>query len=353
MSKDTPTIREFANQSEQSSDTARVVLDHPTVQVVDEDDLPDSSTPTEKGGSSPLVVEVKWDNGDLVYKRTYVEDPSEVPEGVSLREGSRDGLFYDDSGQEFVAGQHERTKKRLQDMDVSDELVNEAVEVIQKHDNIAQESFEMVWDMANDVGADIQSGSHRVKGVGSAVQKVAEAQEEAGEDEEPKYDSVSDLTDVHGSQVVVDDLDDAEEMYENFLDRDDIEVEKAKDHTESTDDPYRAHHVVIEKEDGVYTEIQIKEERMSEIASASHSLVYKAEDEAPVEDMETVDEENTREIESGDVTFTEEFQDDIEDCLTQQADLSQGLIEDDQLDCDPDAAKAIREYLEMSGYIET
>lgn len=352
MSNDTPTIREFARESDESSDTARVVLDHPTVNVVDEEDLPDSSTPTEKSQYGPSIVEVEWEDGELIYKRTYVEDSSQIPEGVSLREGSRGGLFYDDSGQEFVAGQHERTKKRLQDMDVPDEMVEEAIEVVQKHDDIAQEAFKMVWDMANDVGADIKEGSHRVKGVGSAAQKVVEAQEDAEEGEEPKYESVSDLTDVHGSKVVVDDLDDAEEMYENFLDRDDITVEKAKDHTESTDNPYRAHHVIIEMEDDVYTEIQIKEERMEQIASASHSLVYKAEDEAPVEDMDTLDDEHITETESGGATFSEDFKEEIGDCLTQQADLSQGLIEDNELDCNPDAAKAIREYLEMKGYID-
>lgn len=366
------TVDRFVAQSNETPESTRVHLDHPTVQVVDEENLPESAkqsgtsessqdssdngvcvfTHTEKAptGDGLVVVEHSLDE-DLIIKRTYIENPAKVPEGVDLQEGRRGGLYYEGSGQEFIQGQFERTQERLRDLDVPEEDIEEAISEVQKHDNIAQESFERVWNAAEDVGANITSGSHRVKGVGSAIEKVAESRENADEGEEPMYDSVSELTDVHGSKVVVDDMEDAEQLFNNLKEMDDIDVEKETNHAEDTDDPYRAFHVVMEVEDGVHTEVQIKEERMSQIADASHSLVYKSDREAPVEELESVGEEHLEYNEDLDKeVLTEDTSERIEDCLVDQADFQQGLIEEDDLECDEDTFNIIQEFMEVKGH---
>lgn len=361
MSKKEQTIREFTSESEQSPDTRRVVVDDDQIQVIDEHNLPDSSLPKEDSGDSQeesgdspkvvrhtsveesgdgLVIVERTLGEDLVIKRRYVDDPSEVPEGVKLQEGEKGGLYYDESSVEFLEEQLDLTRESLEETDYTDDEIEDVIETIQRHDRIASEAFSTAMEMAEDVGANVTYATHRVKGVGSALDKVYEDDHDE-EEEGSKYDSADDLTDVHGSMLVVDDLDEARDTFEQFLSKDDVEVVKQKNHMDDTSGPYRAHHVVFEVEDGTYSEVQIKEERMSQIAAVSHSLCYKP-IEAPIDEIDALDEPPEKGTEMNEL---------IEDCLTQQADLRQGLVEEDEVECNEQAFNAIREYLELQGYV--
>ncbi len=284
-----------------------------------------------------LVVVEEFPESGLI-KYTYVDSPAEVPEGVDLEVGPREGLRYDDDSREFLEHQHENTLERLDEDEYSEQEIEEAIAHIQRHDEMASEAFETAFEAASGAGADIKSATHRVKGVGSVLQKVAGNRSDVDEDE---YDSPRDLTDMHGSQVTVDSLEAAEDTFQALLDNDDLDIEKSKDHFETKDNPYRAHHVIIDMGDDVYSEIQIKEKRMSQIASASHSLTYKT-DTAPVDEMKTVE----------DIAELEGMQEPLEECLVKQADLREGLISEEEADCDEEAWSVIREFFVLEGYVD-
>lgn len=349
---DKPTIREFTSEAAQSPDTERVKVDDERIQVINEQDLPDSSLPKEgteaqeassdgcpcvihrdeqKSSDSPVVVQVDPDEDELV-KYTYVDDPREVPEGVSLEEGPRGGLRFEETHAEFIQGQLDRSRERLAEQDYTQEQVEEAIDRIQDHHEIQEDAFSQVYDIVEGADANITEAFHRVKGVGSSLEKVHER--------DNQYDEIDELTDMHGSTFVVDDFDDAQEIFETMQGRDDIEIEKTVNHAEDRSNGYRAYHVVIEVEDGLFSEVQIKEKRMKQVASASHSLVLKPDPEAPVDEMDTLDDYPD-----------EELQDTINDCLIDQADLNQGLIEESEVDCDPEAFEIIQEYMQLKGYI--
>lgn len=283
-----------------------------------------------------VVVEEFPESGIIKY--TYVDSPAEVPEGVDLEVGPRGGLRFDGDSREFLQYQYENTLERLDEDEYSQEEIDAAVSHIQRHDDMASQAFETAFEAAQEVGADVKAATHRVKGVGSVLQKVAGNRSDVDEDE---YDSPRDLTDMHGSQITVDSLDAAEETFQSLLENEDLDIEKSKDHFETKDNPYRAHHVIIDMGDDTYSEIQIKEKRMSQIASASHSLTYKT-DTAPVDEMETVE----------DMAELESMQEPLEDCLIKQADLREGLISEEEADCEEQPWSVIREFFVLEGYID-
>lgn len=266
-------------------------------------------------GSSPQIF-------DLEKDRVYIDDPSNIPDGASVHEGQRGGLYYETGGQTDMAQfQMETDAERMEKYEFTDEQIENAVNELQRVKEKGGDIFGQWLEAANEV-ATITGGSHRTKSVGSALEKVHKRDDSAH-----KYDSVEELTDLHGSKVKVSTVDDAKELYEKL--QDEFDIVETKNHFEKGG-PYRAHHLKAEVE-GEVVEFQIKQKDMAEIASASHSLALKPEEEAPVEDMETLDEPPD-----------EELQDQLEDCMSQQADFVEGLV--DTVDCDEQAAAILDEY---------
>lgn len=283
----------------------------------------------------PQVVEgpLEDDNTPPVYtdfvveKRVYIEDPSEVPEGATVHEGSRGGLYYDEAeATEFSQGQRERNLERLAENNYPEEQVNDAVDTAQRVYEKSGDIFE-AWVTAGQENGELTGASHRVKGVGSACEKAIDRKPE-------NYDSdVKNLQDWHGTQLKFESVDDVERVFDEFQEEFDIiESEDKMD----PDGPYRACHIIANVE-GEEVELQIKQEEHSKIATASHMLTYKPET-APVEQMETLDEP---------IGEDSQLNNNIVDCLEQNADLIQGVREEEP-ECEQEAQAVIAEFMEVA-----
>ena len=359
--KDT-TVGQFVAQSDETPDSFRVSLDEDEVQVVNEDDLPDSAKSSGNSGQSeassdqegsvsghsrgslsgdsPIVLEADLDipdvvKGDLVVKRVYVEDPTEVPEGVELRTGERGGLYFEETALEFRQTMFDLSVEEVEHQDkyqYEDEQIERAVQIANEVQDKSQDIFSTWVNLAESVGADIAEASHRTKGVGSALEKAHQR-----EDKSEQYEDVSDLTDWHGSKVVLDDTEQVHDTFEAL--EDEIPEEdfvKVNNHFEnSASDPYRAYNLKVEVE-GVVSELQIMSEEMAEIKSVSHAMILKPDKEAPTHLDEIPD----------DYDKDHPLKDDIEDCLTQEADALEGEIAPDDVSCSAEAQQAIMAVLE-------
>lgn len=259
-------------------------------------------------------------------KRVYIDDPSEVPEGASIHEGPEGGLYYEETAAAFAQGQMEAEMERLEEYDFTREQIEEAASELQSVKENSSEIFGTWIDAASEV-ADLTGGDHRTKAMGSAIEK-------AYYNDDNEYDSVPELKDLHGSRIKVETVAEAEAVFDTLQNQEDIDVIEAKDKMD--DGPYRAHHLIAEVE-GETVELQIKQDDLSDLSSVSHSLAYKPDAEAPVEEMDSLDE-----------VPDEEMKEDLNECLSQQADFIIGNI--DEVDCPDQAAAAIQEYAEMQGY---
>ena len=302
----------------------------------------DNLSLVESSGSSgsdekiaPQVVEGPLEGpGPSVYsdfvieKRVYIDDPSEVPEGATVHEGERGGLWYDDGeAMSFQEFQRDNNVERLSDHNYPQEQVDNAVGNAQRVFEKSGDIFE-TWLSAAQQTGEVTGASHRVKGVGSALEKAIDRKPE-------NYDGdVSNLDDWHGTEIKFETVDDVERVFEEFQeDFDIIEAENKLD----PDNQYRACHLIAEVE-GERVELQLKQNEHSKIATASHSLTFKPET-APVGEMETLDEP---------VVEGSELYDKINDCLQQNADFIQGLADSDP-ECEEQAQAVIQEFFEVSG----
>jgi len=257
----------------------------------------------------------------LLLKRTYVNDPSEVPPGVTLHEGERGGLWYDDSSQDFAQTQMENDMERLEEYDFTDEQIQEGAETLSRIDSKANDIFGNWLEVAME-NANVTGASHRTKSLGSALEKVYDRKPE-------NYDSVADLDDAHGSMIKVESISEAEDIYDQI--QDEFDVIEAED--KYGDGPYRAHHIIADI-DGDSVELQIKQEDLSDVAHASHALTYKPQT-APIDQMETLDE-----------PADEPMQEELNQCLESMADYLEGL--DNDVSCADEAFDIIQEFFEVT-----
>lgn len=276
--------------------------------------------------SSPQVIDRNRvrDGVSIIRKRTYVEDPSEVPPGVTLHEGDRGGLYYDDDSGDFSQMQMETDAERMENYDFTDEQIQEGVETLSRIDSKADDIFGTWFEFASEAG-NPTGATHRTKSVGSALEKVYDRKSD-------NYDSVDDLDDLHGSMVKFDTIEECNEMFEAIQESDEIEVIEAEDKYGS-DGPYRAQHIIADI-GGDSVELQIKQEDLSDVASASHTLSYKPET-APVDQMETLDE-----------PADEPLQEEIDECLSEMSDYLEGISED--IACSDQSFAIIEEFFEIS-----
>ena len=356
----------FVAQAQETPDSRRVSLDEDEVQVVNEDDLPDSARSSgSTGGSleesqkdvsvsghsrdqmsqaSPQVVEADLNTPDVieaeyVIKRVYVDDPSEIPEGVDVSIGPRGGLYFEEEALEFRQMQLEVSQEEVfeqDEYDYSQEQIERAVQKAQEAREIANEAFGTWVGIAEDIGADIATAGHRTKSVGSALEKVHN-REETQDD----YDTVEDLTDWHGSMLQMGSTEEVHETFEAIQDQfPDEDIEYVNNHFDDPDsDPYRGYNLKVNM-DGTTEELQIFAEDMAPIKTTSHSLLLKPDREAPVDEVDELPD---------DYDDDHPLATDIQDCLTQEADVLEGELDPDDVDCNPEAQSAIRAYLEYEG----
>lgn len=358
------TVGQFVSESKQTPDSEREAVDNENLTVVNEEDLPEaakspeSSDSTQAESEPPVVVtghsrgdidqdvpdvyEAEFESGpqvfevDFVFKRTYVDDLTEVPEGTQLQSGEQGGLYYEGSSQEFLQMMFDITVDEIENQDeydYSEEEIQRAVQNAQEAQEIAEESFSNAVDAAQESGASIDMAQHRVKSVGSALEKVHNREET-----EDKYDTVDELRDWHGSMVVVDNNEQVHETMERLEENEDLV--DVNDHFENTaSDPYRAYNVKQEI-DGVVTELQIMSDEMHSIKEVSHQMLLKPEAEAPVDEVEEVPDDY-----DGDHPLS----DDIEDCLIQEANVLDQELDPQEVECDGRAREVITAILEHEG----
>lgn len=257
-----------------------------------------------------------------IYKeRIYIDDVTEIPPGAKLQEGQRGGLYYESGEQsEFAQFQINTDAERMEEYDFDKEDIDGAVETLQDVHDKSEDIFATWMETVENLGADVEFATHRTKSVGSALEKVHERQPE-------QYDDVEELTDLHGSMIVLDDVQEAKQIAETIEEQ--ADTVKVNNYFGETDQPYRAVNIKAEVE-GVTAELQVKQKELKEVGDASHSLVMKP-NEAPVDEMNTLD-----------TPPSEELQDMIDDCLTEQANFIVGETSD--VDCEPQATAVIEEY---------
>ena len=329
--------RERQYSPQKATDMVRSILEVESgVSIIDEEESVD------KGAQGPQIVEGPVGNDGLqhydvefVLKRIYVDDISEVPQGVDLQTGSRGGLYYDGSSQDFAQAMFDISVNEIENQDeydYSDEEIENAIQNAQKAEEIAQEAFTKSVNAAQEVGAEIKEAGHRVKGIGSALEKVYNR-----EGTQDKYDSTDDLRDWHGSKVVLDNQEQVHDVFEELDSNEDLmDVNNHFENEKS--DPYRAYNVKQEI-NGVVTELQIMSEEMSHIKTVSHKMLLKP-DTAPTEEVDEVPD---------DYDGDHEMVGPIEDCLTQEADALDGKIDQTEVECDGEAREIITAIFEYEG----
>ena len=282
----------------------------------------------EDNSDAPVIIdETEVDVGDepsvftgVYAKRVYIDDPTEVPEGADVHEGARGGLYYEETEAAFSQMQMEDDMERMEKYDFTQEQINEAADTISDVSQSAEDIFGSWVENAQEV-ANVTGASHRTKSIGSAMEKVYKRKPEL-------YDEVSDLNDLHGSMVKVETVDEAEEIFNHLQEQEEFEIIEAKD--KMGDGPYRAYHLIAEVE-GQTAELQIKQEDLSEIATASHKLAYKP-DTAPHEEMDSLD-----------GPADEELQTQLNNCLEQMSGFIIGDV--DEVSCAEQSYEVIEEYM--------
>lgn len=255
-------------------------------------------------------------------ERVYVEDPSNVPDGASLNEGPKGGLYYEtEQVEEFQEEQNERTEAILQRNNFSEGQINEAQKLHDEYTERGDEIFGNIMNIATEAGVEMVGGSYRIKGVGSMLRKAHVRENE--------YEEVDDLLDVFGCTVKPSSPEEVNEaadaIRETFGEENIIKSENYM--KEPQGGYYRAQNIVVETEDGKAAEIQVKSPKLADVASIGHVLVYKNEEAEDVPDV------------------GEDVQEDVRDCLGQLSGTIVGERAEDP-DCTQEASSLINEVAE-------
>lgn len=250
----------------------------------------------------------------VVWKeRRYVDDYSEVPEGAKLQEGEQDGLYYEtEEVEQFNQMMDNMREKTFEQYDWDEGQISEMESHIQKFEEIKNEA----WDRIMSTGRNIDSpgGSYRIKGVGSALEKVHERDND--------YESPDDLTDIFASTLYADEdtresVTETTEAIKEEFGEENILQEKNYLPKDRNAPYYRAKHLIVDIGNGQPAEIQVKGKGMEEIGKVGHTAVFKDK-----------------------LDLDEEEKDSVTDCLTQLVEATMG--EGEQPDCNPRAEEIIQ-----------
>lgn len=254
-------------------------------------------------------------------ERIYVEDYSQVPEGASLQEGPQGGLYYEtEVVEDFEQAMANMREKVFEQYDWSDEQVSAMENHVNRFEEIKGESWERIMNAGRSVGA--KGGSYRIKGVGSALEKVHERSKTNDEGEEV-YQEPEDLTDIFAS-TLHSEADTRESVQETTdaikaeFGEENILAEKRYLDRDANAPYYRANHLIVELDDGLPAEIQVKGKGMEEVGKVGHTATYK-------DKLNLSDDEKQM----------------VSDCLTQLVEATMG--EGEEPDCDPVAEHIIHE----------
>lgn len=257
-------------------------------------------------GTTKSVVRV------IGKERVYVDDPSEIPEGAQAEEGPEGGLYYEtEQVEEFQREMQNMKEKTFQEYDWSEDKINAMESEIQRYEDASEEDWGRIMNAARSVGA--SGGSFRIKGVGSALEKVYERDND--------YERPGDLNDIFASRVFADESRNTRETADAIINEFGEEnIVEEKDYLEGKEKApyYRAVHLIVDMGDGKTGEIQVKSEDMAEVAHVGHVAVYKDK-----------------------LSLSDDEKDEVTDCLSSMMDVVMGQV--DQPDCSGDAAHIIQE----------
>lgn len=246
-------------------------------------------------------------------ERRYVEDYSEVPEGAGLEEGPEGGLYYEtEAVEQFNQAMDNMREKTFAQYDWSEEQISAMESHVQGFEEIKNEAWNRIMTTGREVGA--VGGSYRIKGVGSALEKVHER--------DNKYDEPEDLTDVFASTLYAgedtrESVTETTEAVKAEFGEENVLQEKDYLDRENNAPYYRAKHLIVDIGDGQPAEIQVKSKGMEEIGKVGHIACYKDK-----------------------LDLSEEEKDSVTDCLTQLVEATMG--EGDEPDCNPRATEIIQ-----------
>lgn len=249
-------------------------------------------------------------------ERVYIDDPSEVPEGAAVDEGPQGGLYYEtEQVEEFQQEMQNMKQKTFETYDWSDGEISAMESEVSRYEDSKEEDWARIMNAGRSVGA--TGGSYRIKGVGSALEKVHERGDNG-------YDEPGDLTDVFASRVFSNQAQDTREtadaIKEEFGEDAIVEEKNYMDGKEHAP-YYRAVHLLVDFGDGKTGEIQVKSEDMADIAHVGHVAVYK----------------NKLNLDDGQ-------KDGIADCLTSMMDTL--FDEADGPNCDDNSREIVQEVME-------
>lgn len=253
-------------------------------------------------------------------ERRYVEDYSEVPEGATLQEGPEGGLYYEtEQVEQFQREMQNMREMTMAQYDWSEEQIAAMESEIDRFEATKEEDWNRIMTAGRAVGS--PGGSYRIKGLGSACEKVYER-----EDDAPEYQQPEDLNDIFASTVLAEESTEASvqettnAIVEEFGEENVVERKDYLDGKEKAPF-YRAEHLLLDLGDGKVGEIQVKSKEMKEIAHVGHIATYKNK-----------------------VNLSESEQDEVADCLTSMMDVTMGHAEEP--DCTGTATYIIQEVHE-------
>lgn len=248
-------------------------------------------------------------------ERVYVEDPSEVPEGAAVDEGPQGGLYYEtEQVEEFQQEMQNMKQQTFQEYDWSEGQINAMESEVSRYEDSKEEDWGRIMNAARSVGS--TGGSYRIKGVGSALEKVHERDND--------YESPEDLNDIFASRVFSSEAQNTRETADAIMEEfgEDAIVEE-KDYMDGKEHApyYRAVHLIVDLGDGKTGEIQVKSEDMADIAHVGHVAVYKNK-----------------------LNLDDSQKDQIADCLTSMMDTL--FDEADGPNCDDNSREIVQEVME-------
>lgn len=202
-------------------------------------------------------------------------------------------------------------ERTFQQYDWSDEKINAMQSEVQRYEADAEEDWGRIMGAARSV--DASGGSFRIKGVGSAMEKVYER--------DNGYERPEDLNDIFASRVFADEAQNTRETADAIISEFGEEnIVEEKDYLEGKDKApyYRAVHLIVDLGDGKTGEVQVKSEDMAEVAHVGHVAVYKDK-----------------------LSLSDDEKDQVTDCLSSMMDVVMGQAQEP--DCTGDAAHIIQE----------
>jgi len=196
---------------------------------------------------------------DIQKAKVYVKNPQQAPQGTKVSRGKHGGLFYETGERQHFAQEVSTIEQNIKStMKFSSEDANMAENLISKYKPIAKNEFKRVLSLT---GANT---SYRIKNKYSILEKMKR-----------KNYKISDMQDIFGMRIEVNDVagiyntvQKLEKMYGN-------KIIIKEDYISSPKGVYRAYHLNVQYEPGIYGEIQIRTPLMDKIGNASHILLYK------------------------------------------------------------------------------